>query len=144
MNTGYQPVLTTYSGCQSGQRHTQLVQITEDMEDDLALAALKCYHTYVLQAIQPYACRAQLAVTVQRCAIAVLGSAGGFGHQWGTKLAPDGRTARHMPEYGPYYIGHEGATMLRRLKMEYAASYSAALLICKFSLQIKTFVIFAL
>ena len=98
------------------------MQMTEEDADTAILEAFAVYETDVLAALRPFACRLQLAMTVQRCARALIGSCGGFGHQHGLKLNPHSQKAQHTPEYGPYFVGADGATMLRRLKLECVCS----------------------
>lgn len=49
----------------------------------------------------------------------VLGSTGGYGHDWGLKLTKDGRKLVKEPEVAPFFTGPEGPKQLHRLILEY-------------------------
>ena len=61
------------------------------------------YRDRFLASLLPHAARLDLVVAAAELARLVLGSSGGFGHDWGLKITPDGMRLQRAPELAPYF-----------------------------------------
>lgn len=95
------------------------IPLSDTESDALVLAAWQHYSSTVQRLLKPHLCRVELATMVASSARLLLGSSGGFGHNWGNKLSENGQTALPWQEDGPQFTGPFGPTLLKRLQLEY-------------------------
>jgi hypothetical protein len=93
--------------------------LSDTESDALVLAAWQHYSSTVQGLLKPHLCRVEMAAIIASSAQLLLGSNGGFGHNWGNKLSENGQTVIPLQEDGPQFTGPFGPTLLKRLQVEY-------------------------